>query len=168
MYFHTATICNWQTLLEGDEPKEIVVQSLKWLVKNNLAHIHGFVIMPNHLHVLWSPAQNVEIEIAATKFSSYTGSMLKKHLVKNHPNQLHNYASSQSDREHQIWERRPRSLEVMSRTIAQQKLDYIHNNPLQGKWSLCLIPEEYKYSSASFYFLNSTRFDFLSHYADFC
>lgn len=168
MYFHTATICNWQTLLEKDEPKEIIVQSLRWLVKNNLVHVHGFVIMPNHIHLLWSPIANIEINTAATKFSSYTGSELKKYLVEKQPDQLHQYTSSQSDREHHIWERRPRSIEVMSRTIAEQKLDYIHNNPLQEKWNRCTVPEEYRYSSAAFYFRNESPFDFLSHYADFC
>jgi hypothetical protein len=29
-----------------------------------------------------------------------------------------------------------------------QKLDYIHNNPLQPKWQLAKAPEEYFYSSA--------------------
>lgn len=28
-----------------------------------------------------------------------------------------------------------------------QKLNYIYNNPLQPKWQLCKIPEEYFYSA---------------------
>ena len=33
--------------------------------------------------------------------------------------------------------------------IMQQKLDYIHNNPVEAEW--VLEPHEYKYSSAKFY-----------------
>ena len=32
-----------------------------------------------------------------------------------------------------------------------QKMEYIHNNPCRKKWILADAPEEYQYSSASFY-----------------
>ncbi len=35
-----------------------------------------------------------------------------------------------------------------------QKLDYIHNNPVSGKWILAILPEDYSHSSAAFYQLN--------------
>ena len=35
-----------------------------------------------------------------------------------------------------------------------QKLNYIHNNPVAGKWKLSNLPEEYVHSSACFYLLN--------------
>jgi hypothetical protein len=45
-----------------------------------------------------------------------------------------------------------------------QKLEYIHNNPVQGKWKLVEYPEDYKYSSARFYFDGSDAFDLVTHY----
>jgi hypothetical protein len=36
-----------------------------------------------------------------------------------------------------------------------QKLDYMHNNPVQGKWALVDDPARYPYSSAGFYLLDS-------------
>ncbi len=50
--------------------------------------------------------------------------------------------------------------------MLEQKLDYLHNNPLQNHWNLALTPEEYHYSSAGFYFNGNLRFPFLSHYRD--
>ena len=32
------------------------------------------------------------------------------------------------------------------------KLNYIHNNPLQERWSLCEKVEDYRFSSAKYYF----------------
>ena len=32
------------------------------------------------------------------------------------------------------------------------KLNYIHNNPLQERWSLCGKVEDYRFSSAKYYF----------------
>ena len=35
-----------------------------------------------------------------------------------------------------------------------QKLDYIHHNPVSGKWNLCNEFTDYAHSSAAFYVLN--------------
>ena len=31
----------------------IVIESFQWLVKHELVYIYGYVVMPNHIHVLW-------------------------------------------------------------------------------------------------------------------
>ena len=42
-----------------------------------------------------------------------------------------------------------------------QKLNYIHNNPVQPKWSLASSPSEYKHSSALFYETDdTTKYEF--------
>ncbi|GAB4128239.1 MAG: hypothetical protein OHK0045_15290 [Raineya sp.] len=43
-----------------------------------------------------------------------------------------------------FWERNPLSIELRSQEAFQQKLNYIHNNPLKA--NTCVLPEEYKYS----------------------
>lgn len=55
----------------------------------------------------------------------------------------------------------------MSRSIAEQKLDYIHLNPLSGRWKLVSYAEDYHYSSAKFYILNRSPFSFITHYSDY-
>ena len=45
--------------------------------------------------------------------------------------------------------------------VFQQKLDYIHNNPVND--GICALPEHCRYSSLSFYEINQTEWDFLTH-----
>jgi putative transposase len=52
-YFFTATILNWNNLLAGDKYKNIVAESLQFLTENNRIRVFGFVIMPNHIHLIW-------------------------------------------------------------------------------------------------------------------
>ncbi len=47
-----------------------------------------------------------------------------------------------------------------------QKLNYIHNNPLQKHWKLSATPEEYLYSSAKFYADGKDWFDLAERYED--
>jgi putative transposase len=49
----------------------------------------------------------------------------------------------------------------------EQKLDYIHNNPLNEKWNLSKTPETYSWSSACFYESGIDQFGCLNHYQEF-
>ena len=71
------------------------------------------------------------------------------------------------DRKYQVWQRNPLSVDLFSREVIEQKLDYIHNNPVQGKWMLSTDPTGYKYSSVRFYEEDSQEFTFLSHYMEY-
>ena len=71
-----------------------------------------------------------------------------------------------SDRKYNFWQRDPLAVLVFSREMASQKLDYMHANPLQDHWQLCKLPEEYRFSSASFYEYNKDEFGILTHYMD--
>ena len=51
--FFTATNLEWKHLLREDKYKEIIIDSFRFLVKNNRVKIYSFVIMPNHLHLIW-------------------------------------------------------------------------------------------------------------------
>lgn len=80
--------------------------------------------------------------------------------------EIYNFAVKASDRNHNIWQRDPLAIRIFSREMAVQKLNYIHNNPLQAHWSLCLRQEDYRFSSASFYTGKKDEFNLLTHYMD--
>ncbi|HQW94141.1 MAG TPA: hypothetical protein PKY28_13620, partial [Ferruginibacter sp.] len=52
---------------------------------------------------------------------------------------------------------------IYSRSVAKQKLDYIHFNPLSGKWKLANDDLGYFYSSARFYETGIDEFGFLNN-----
>ena len=51
--FFTATIQNWKHLLADEKYKAVVINCLKFLVENNKVQINAFVIMSNHIHIIW-------------------------------------------------------------------------------------------------------------------
>ncbi|MEO7961288.1 MAG: hypothetical protein ABIR19_07070 [Ginsengibacter sp.] len=53
------------------------------------------------------------------------------------------------------------SIEIVSRNFAKQKIDYIHFNPFNGKWTMAKDYLEYYYSSARFYDPDVDDFGFL-------
>jgi putative transposase len=53
IYFWTDTIKDWQTLLYDDNYKTIIIDSLRELVLREKIIVYEFVIMPNHIHLIW-------------------------------------------------------------------------------------------------------------------
>jgi putative transposase len=87
---------------------------------------------------------------ACTKrFLESTAQQMKHDLRKNHPELLKHFESDANDRYYQFWKRRPLSIELRTDKVYQQKLEYIHWNPVSA--NICRLPEEHKYSSALFY-----------------
>jgi REP element-mobilizing transposase RayT len=51
--YFTATNLEWKKLLQPDKYKDIVISSMKFLVKDKRVKIFSFVIMENHIHLIW-------------------------------------------------------------------------------------------------------------------
>ena len=96
------------------------------------------------------------------RFSRVTAQTIKFDLIKNHPAVLKEFEVNLKDRKYQFWKRNPLSVDLFTPEVLVQKLDYIHENPVKA--GLCKIPEEYGFSSASYYIRNESPYDFLSHY----
>lgn len=164
--FFTASILEWKYLLKPDKYKNIIIKSLKFLAENKKVKIYGFVIMPNHIHLLWKIEDPNIRENVQRDFLRFTAQQIKFDLVRNHPVVLEKFKVGSKDRQYQFWQRNPLSIYCYSVPVTEQKLGYIHRNPIQEKWKLASLPEEYNYSSAKFYYENIDRFGFLTHYLD--
>lgn len=114
--FFTATILDWKPLLQQDNYKGIIIDALRFAIKERRINLYAFVIMNNYLHNLGL---------------------------------LNQLKVDSKDREYQVWKRNPLSIELFTPAVFYQKIDYIHNNPVRA--GLCKFPEDYKYSSASYY-----------------
>lgn len=164
LYFTTATIKNWYPLLENDVYKNYITESLSYLAKEKSVFIYAFVIMPNHIHIIWQLRGEAELSNIQQRFLKFTAQQMKLHMLKNELPILEHFKSNRKDRKHQIWKDRPLSIELATDNIVEQKMNYLHNNPIQAKWNLVEKPEDYKYSSWGFYVYGKSEYDFLTNF----
>ena len=162
LYFFTATILNWKHALKENYRKDFIIESLQFLKKENRINIYGYVIMPNHIHLLWEN----KLEYSNRWKLLTQGSLLKYTAANiiasmNASEKLYHQVNS-SDRDFQIWERDPLWIDCFNIEVATQKLNYIHQNPCTEKWSLAGAIGEYRYSSASFYETGIDEFGIMS------
>ncbi|MBL7738763.1 MAG: transposase [Chitinophagaceae bacterium] len=162
--FFTATNLEWKKLLKPDKYKDIIISSMRFLVNDKRARLFSFVIMDNHIHLIWQMMPDNDPEAVQRDFLKYTAQRIQKDLKKYHPDVLAHFKVNAKDRMYQFWERNALSVELRTHPVFMQKLEYIHYNPVKA--GFCTLPEEYKYSSALFYGTGTDNWGFLTHYRD--
>ena len=159
--FVTATCLEWKFLLEDDAHKDVVVDSLKFMVEDGRLLVFGFVIMANHFHAIWQPTGMHEPADVQRDILKYTGqTILNKMRLSKLPT-IEELLVNVKDRKYQVWERNSLRVPLWSDKVFSQKLEYMHMNPVRA--GICRSPEVYQYSSASYYLLNDKKWGFLLH-----
>lgn len=161
IYFWTATINSWMKLLMNDRYKDIIISSFGYLSNAGKIDVFAFVIMPNHIHVIWRINAINGKEAAQGSFLKYTAHEFRKLLMGEDPAMFSLYAVEASNKLHEFWQRDPLAIHLYSREVAYQKLDYLHRNPTAKHWQLVDDYVNYTYSSVRFYELNIKEYDFL-------
>jgi REP element-mobilizing transposase RayT len=135
-WFITFTCYNWLPLFEIASAYHIVYSWLKLIDNKYQIKTLAFVIMPNH-------------------FMAYE--LIKLLTEMKHISLIDILASACSEKEkakgqkHKVFEPSFDAKAVYSFDFLHQKLDYIHRNPVSGKWNLSKEFTDYPHSSASFY-----------------
>ena len=119
--FYTATINKWQHLLANDEHKNIIIESLKFLVTEKRIELNVFVIMSNHIHVIWQSMFGFTPSDIQSSFMKYTAQQLKRSLASNDIEALDLFKVNKYDREYQFWKREPLEIELISPAVFEQK-----------------------------------------------
>ncbi len=61
--------------------KNIIVESMRFLVKDGRATIFGFVIMPNHIHLIWQIQDKHVRHKVQQSFLKYTAQQMKFRMI---------------------------------------------------------------------------------------
>lgn len=134
----------------------------KWFdyLKTKGHYINGFVIMPNHLHLLIgfrNSSKTINTIISNGKrFMAYEIVKRLSQLKDEKILQQLTAAVTDSDKKrgklHQVFEPSFDWKKCRSSQFIQQKLSYIHANPCKGIWNLAANAEDYPHSSAKYYY----------------
>jgi hypothetical protein len=171
LFYITFTCYSWLSLFDAINGYDIVYKQFD-ILKSEGHSIVGYVIMPNHVHVMIdfsNTVKNINKRIGTMKrFMAYE---IVSHLKEcNRADLLYklergvNAADKRKGKLHEVFEPSFDAKQCLSNAFIEQKLIYIHNNPCSGKWKLSSSPERYLHSSASFYNLDIKGVYEVCHY----
>jgi putative transposase len=150
--FITASTIEWKHLFITHEYALIPLNSLAWMQQQNRILVFAYVVMPSHLHAIIKPVTGTIAEIIQ-QFGSFTShEILKKLREQSQKDLLNIFQQKRRDQRHKhsIWQD-IQAKNIYSMDFLQQKLEYIHQNPVAKEWKLVKDRADYPYSSARYY-----------------
>jgi putative transposase len=159
LHFLTFTIVGWIDVFSRQCYRDIILQSFDFCRKKKSILLGGYVIMSNHVHVLWQ-AGNGNLSDVIRDFKTYTSKAITKAINEENESRkewllyLFNFHSRKTNANDyfKVWTGNNLPKEIYSEPFMKQKLNYIHENPVRA--GLVRNPEDYLYSSASNYIKN--------------
>ena len=144
VHFVTFSCYKRRTFLQPDQAKRIVIGQLGSRLTRNDGRCTGFVIMPDHVHALvWSPEPG-RLSGFMNKWKDQSSHEIKKLYRTRFPTYW-----SRFDDTDPIWQPRYYGFNIWSRRKVEEKLDYMHLNPVRA--GLVARAVAYRWSSAAWY-----------------
>jgi putative transposase len=157
IHFLTFATVQWVDVFTRKDYRDIVIDSLAFCQEAKELLLHGWCLMSNHLHLLASSPKGLLSEILRD-FKKYTSNKIINAIVNNKYESRRDWMlpifrqagqSNSRNTNYQFWRQDNQPKECYSNAFTVQKLNYIHNNPVEA----CIVskPEHYLYSSARDY-----------------
>jgi putative transposase len=125
-FFITAVTADRRRLFQVDANANLLLQLLNDDRAKGRYQLHAFFLMPDHLHLLITPAPDVSIEKAIQYIKGGFSFRLKSKMP--------------------VWEDSFKKLRMQDAASYQSHRDYIHENPVRVQ--LCSRAEDFRFSSA--------------------
>jgi REP element-mobilizing transposase RayT len=173
IYFITFTCHEWLPLIELTKGYDMVYNFFNVLSAQGHTML-AYVIMPNHLHLLlhYSGGKSLNTVIGNGKrFMAYE--IIKRLERMGDRVLLEKLEAGVQDKDrrrgkkHEVWRDSFDVKECRTEEFILQKLIYIHENPVRGKWKLSNTSLDYLHSSAPFYFNGRQKLFPVRDYRDF-
>jgi REP element-mobilizing transposase RayT len=157
MYFISFATINWIDVFIREQYFQIITDSLNFCIDNKGMIVYGYCIMPSHIHMIFRDSNHTPSKLLK-EFKTFTSKQMRL-AIENNPREsrrewilgmMRDAGTKNSNVKHfQFWQQNNQPIELWSNHVIDQKLDYIHNNPVVA--GFVLEPHHWKYSSAMDY-----------------
>lgn len=157
-YFISFAVVDWLDVFTRNEYKNIVLDSLSYCQKNKGMEIYAWCIMTNHVHLIFRSIAGQKPELLIGDFKRHTSKAIVKAISGNSRESRREFLldhfkkaaeKSSNVTGYQFWRHDNKPIELWSSKVTNEKINYIHNNPVEE--GLVYNPEDYVYSSARDY-----------------
>lgn len=157
LYYITFSTIGWVDIFTRKRYKDIIVESLKYCQEKKGLELYGYVLMSNHVHMIVRAKEGYQLSDILRDFKKFTSKGIIKSIQQEGESRkewmlaLMQHAGSRNGNNQgfQVWRNDNHPIELSHSGEIDQKLDYIHNNPVEEG----IVEEagDYLYSSAGFY-----------------
>jgi len=157
-HYMTFTVVGWIDVFSKKAYKEVLIETMKFCIANKGLSLHAYVIMSNHMHVIMSAKEGHQLSDIVRDYKKHTAKSILDMIQRNKEEsrsewmiKLFKYFAkyNKNNKLYQFWQRENKPIELSSPKWINQKLAYIHLNPVRA--GIVSRAEDYLYSSAKTY-----------------
>ncbi|MEO9803947.1 MAG: transposase [Reichenbachiella sp.] len=154
-YFITFATTGWVDVFTRSQYADIFLDSIRYCQKEKGLEVYAWCIMSNHIHLIIGTTGKNKIEDIVRDFKKYTSVHICRAIANNKRESrrewmlsiFHQRArESSKHQKYAFWQNEYHPIELSDNRMMDQRLDYIHNNPVKA--GLVYEPSAYVYSSA--------------------
>jgi putative transposase len=154
LHFITFATVQWIDVFTRSEYCDIVVDSLNYCIAEKGLVVYGWCLMSNHIHLLARSSKD-DLSGVMRDLKKFTSKKIFSAIEKNPEESRKNWMmwifkstgeANKNNEKIQFWQQTLHAIEVWSGNVIQQKLDYIHQNPVKAR--IVTTAESYYWSSA--------------------
>lgn len=158
LQFITSSTYRRIPLFHSDRFRRCFVETISRLRAKHGSRLIGWVLMPEHFHLLLKPEPAEATSLIIKRLKEQTAAQILKSLKGNEPNpwckkmlqRLRLPPTVHDESQYRVWQRRFYPFNVYSEKKRLEKLTYMHNNPV--KRGLVNEPGDWPWSSWRFYY----------------
>ncbi len=157
-HFITFSVVQWIDALSRPVYKDILVDSLRYCQQEKGLILHAWVFMNNHVHMICSANDGFSLSDILRDFKKFTSKKLVETIQTNSQESRKNWMlwliksngkKNPNNKLYQFWQQDNRPIELSSNEMLEQRLDYLHMNPVKA--GIVNDPAHFVYSSARDY-----------------
>ena len=154
-HFITFATVQWVDALSRSFYKDILIDSLKYCVNNKGLRLNAYIIMSKHVHLIVSAKEGFNLSDILRDFKKYTSKELLKSIETNNQESRRSWMmwlfrsagkENSNNKNYQFWQQDNRPIQLSTNAMIEQRLEYLHNNPVEG--GIVRESHDYVYSSA--------------------
>jgi len=158
LYFVSFATVYWIDVFSRKLYRDVFLDSLRFCQQNKGLELYAYCVMSNHVYLIIG-SEKVPLSSLMRDLKKYTSYAILKAIAENPEESRKEWMLWMFERagkkkpnntKYQFWQQDNHPIELSNQKITAQKLDYLHNNPVEA--GIVLSPEEYLYSSAKNYF----------------
>jgi REP element-mobilizing transposase RayT len=156
-YFVSFAIVNWIDVFVREEYAAIMCDAITYCRFKKGMDCFAYCIMPSHIHLIFRDQNGYPSQLLKD-FKRHTAKTILSSIEQNLQESRKEWMLWMFKRAakkngiksgYQFWQHHNKPIELWTPAVIKQKLDYIHNNPLES--GFVTRPVDWKYSSARNY-----------------
>ncbi len=153
-YFVSFATVYWLDVFTREVYLKVLVDSIVYCRKNKGMELFAYCFMPSHVHLIFRDI-NEDPTGLLRDFKKHTAAKVLEAIEENSQESRKEWLLWMFERagkkkgnisKYQFWQHHNKPIELWSTAVIKQKLDYIHNNPVEA--GFVTEPAQWKYSSA--------------------